>query len=68
MNLKIDKMSVLDLDNISSELQSNFDDFWTTSLLKSFISSFARPRRGRLPIKRIFSFFEMERSFYENRF
>lgn len=39
MNLKIEKMNLLDVDNISSHLQTSFDDFWTVSLLKSEIEN-----------------------------
>ena len=39
MNLDIEKMSVSDLDTISSELHSNFDDFWTASLLETEIKN-----------------------------
>ena len=39
MDLKIEKMTSLDVDSISSQLQSNFDDFWTISLLKSEIEN-----------------------------
>jgi len=39
MDLNIEKMSLLDADSISSRLQSDFDDFWTTSLLKSEIEN-----------------------------
>lgn len=39
MDLKIEKMNLSDLDIISSKLQSDFDAFWTVSLLKSEIKS-----------------------------
>lgn len=34
-NIKISDMSILDLENISDKLASEFDDFWTVSTLKS---------------------------------
>lgn len=34
-NIKISDMSILDLENISDKLASEFDDFWTVSTLKN---------------------------------
>ena len=33
--IKIEKMTLLDFDNIKDVLQNEFDEFWTSSILKS---------------------------------
>lgn len=39
MDIEITEMKLSDLSSISSRLQTDFDDFWTTSLLKSEIEN-----------------------------
>lgn len=34
MNIEINKMTLLDLDNIKNNLTSDFDDFWSYNILK----------------------------------
>lgn len=39
MNIKIEKMTVTDLNNIKDNLNNDFDDFWNYSILKEEIKS-----------------------------